>query len=156
MRGVFLKRCRVCGCARLKTYLDLGKTPLANAYLRAPDLHKPEFSADLTLQLCPRCGLSQLTRVVSPARMFRNYLYVSSTPQTFRDHCAELARRTVARASLQKGEWVLDIGSNDGCLLSYFKSKGQNVIGVDPALNLGREARRKGIPTLSRYWGPAT
>src|ERR1017187_5594112 len=155
MRDVFtLKCCRVCGSSRLKTYLDLGKTPLANAYLRKTDLKKPEFRAELALQLCPRCGLSQLTRIVPPSQMFRHYLYVSSTPRTFRDHCAELSRRTISRASLKKGDWVLDIGSNDGCLLSYFKARGQNVIGVDPALNLGREARRKGIPTLTRYWDP--
>jgi SAM-dependent methyltransferase len=151
-----VQRCRVCNASGLQTYLDLGKTPLANAYRRRADLKKPEFSAPLAIQLCSRCGLSQLTHVVPPARMFRHYLYASSTPKTFRDHCAALSRDAIARAKLRRGEWVLDIASNDGCLLSYFKKRGQKVIGVDPALNLGREARRKGIPTLSRYWNTAT
>src|SRR5882672_9703099 len=87
-----LVRCRVCGSKDLRVYLDLGSTPLANSYLQEKDLRDPEFKEKLAIQLCRPCGLSQLTKVVSPERMYKNYLYVSSTPKTFRDHCAELAK----------------------------------------------------------------
>ena len=85
------RKCRVCHFSPLRRYLDLGVTPLANAYLKSEELVRPEFKEELALLLCENCGLSQLSRVVAPDRMFRNYLYVSSTPKTFRDHCAELA-----------------------------------------------------------------
>src|ERR1051325_3139245 len=147
-----LDRCRMCGSDQLYRYLELGTTPLANSYLTNEQLSSPEFSEELALQLCLKCGLSQLTKVVHPDLMFKNYLYVSSTTQTFRDHCEELAQTSVARAQAQAGDLVLDIASNDGCLLSRFAASGMTVLGVDPAENLAAEANAAGIRTLCTYW----
>ena len=140
--------CRICRSTRLRVYLDLGRTPLANSYLREEDLGRREFVEELVLQVCEDCGLSQLTKVVHPDLMFKNYLYVSSTTDTFRSHCAELAKTAVARANCPPGDLVLDIASNDGCLLSKFRDAGMRVVGVDPAENLAAEANKAGIPTL--------
>jgi SAM-dependent methyltransferase len=148
-------RCRICGSNTLVRYLDLGVTPLANSYLNADQLDAPEPAAELALQICGKCGLSQLTRVVDRDLMFRNYLYVSSTTETFRAHCADLAARAVAEARAAKGDWVLDVASNDGLLLSCFASLGMRVFGVDPARNLAAEATARGIPTIPEYWSPA-
>jgi len=147
--------CRVCGSKSLKTYLELGKTPLANSYLTEAQLSDSEFKETLSLQLCRTCGLSQLTKVVAPERMYKNYLYVSSTPATFRDHCAELAKTAISVAALEPGSLVLDIASNDGCLLSPFQKSGMRVVGVEPAENLAPEANRRNIPTLCVYWSPS-
>ncbi|HTP81004.1 MAG TPA: class I SAM-dependent methyltransferase [Bacteroidota bacterium] len=144
--------CRVCGSKSLYRYLDLGTTPLANSYLKEDARSSPEFSEELALQLCPECGLSQLTKVVHPDLMFRNYLYVSSTTDTFRAHCSEMAATLSRRARCRPGDVVLDIASNDGCLLSRFKDIGMNVVGVDPAVNLAGEANAAGIRTLNAYW----
>jgi len=151
-----LRACRICHAKRLAVYLNLGRLPLANAYLRSKDLGQNEFIEELALQLCRQCGLSQLTKVVHPDRMFKNYLYVSSTPSTFREHCAELARSLQTSASLRPEDLVLDIGSNDGCLLRCFKKKGMRVVGVDPAKNLAAEANQQAIPTLCAYWSETT
>jgi len=132
--------------------LDLGVTPLANSYLTAEQLDRPEAVAELALQLCTRCGLSQLTRVVDRDRMFRDYLYVSSTSDTFRTHCAELAATAMRFVDAKADEWALDIASNDGLLLSRFEALGMRVFGVDPALNLAAEAAARGIPTIPEYW----
>lgn len=142
----------MCRSANLERYLDLGSTPLANSYLRKEDLSSPEFSEELALQVCLDCGLSQLTRVVHPDLMFRNYLYVSSTTQTFREHCEELAMTAIRAAVAKSQDLVLDIASNDGCLLSKFRAAGMNVLGVDPAENLAPEANASGIRTLCAYW----
>jgi SAM-dependent methyltransferase len=147
--------CRVCGSARLVKYLDLGATPLANSYLTPAELDQEEFTEELALQLCPECGLSQLTKVVHPDRMFKTYLYASSTPATFREHCAEMAQTTSGKANARPGDLVLDIASNDGCLLSKFKGLGLEVVGVDPAENLVQEANSAGIRTLHAYWSTA-
>lgn len=147
--------CRICGSTLLHKYLDLGSTPLANSYLKTEDLDKVEFSEELALQVCMVCGLSQLTKVVHPDLMFKNYLYVSSTTQTFRDHCSEMAQTTGRIAELKTGDLVMDIASNDGCLLSKYQDLGMNVIGVDPAENLAAEANAAGIRTINAYWSPS-
>ena len=148
-------RCRICRSGRLVRYLDIGVTPLANSYLRADQLNTPEIAVELALQLCMDCGLSQLTRVVDPDLMFKNYLYVSSTSATFRDHCSQLAKTAIVAARCRPGDWILDIASNDGFLLSQFQTHGMNVFGVDPAANLAAEASNRGIPTLATYWSSA-
>ena len=147
--------CRFCRAPGLHPYLHLGSTPLANSYLLEDAFLLPEFREELALQLCPSCGLSQLTKVVHPDLMFKNYLYVSSTTETFRSHCVEMARTTTAVAACSPGDLVMDIASNDGCLLSKFQDIGMNILGVDPAENLAREANATGIRTLNAYWSLA-
>ena len=144
--------CRICGATDLFRYLELGRTPLANSYLTQDGLAAPEFREELALQLCCNCGLSQLTKVVHPDLMFKNYLYVSSTTDTFRSHCAEMAATTTAIAASRPGDLVMDIASNDGCLLGKFRDLGMSILGVDPAENLAREANASGIRTLNAYW----
>jgi SAM-dependent methyltransferase len=148
-------RCRICGSSGMVRYLDMGATPLANSYLTDKQLGTPEPVAELALQVCAKCGLSQLTRVVDRDLMFRNYLYVSSTTQTLRDHCAELAATAMRTAGAAPGDLALDIASNDGLLLSCFRSLGMRVVGVDPARNLAAEATARGIPTIAEYWNAA-
>lgn len=148
-------RCRMCGFDKLSKYLDLGRTPLANSYLKKEELLQPEFKEELAIQLCLECGLSQLTRVVNPDLMFKNYLYVSSTTQTFQDHCVELANSTVKISSAKENDLVLDIASNDGCLLNKFRDIGMKALGIDPAENLADEANKNGIRTLCAYWSEA-
>jgi 2-polyprenyl-3-methyl-5-hydroxy-6-metoxy-1,4-benzoquinol methylase len=150
-----LTACRVCGSTSLFKYIDLGTTPLANSYIREEDRAAPEFREELAIQVCRTCGLSQLTRVVHPDLMFKNYLYVSSTTETFRTHCEEMAATTTRIAGIRPGSLVMDIASNDGCLLSKYQEIGMRVIGVDPAENLAAEANAAGIPTLNVYWSPA-
>lgn len=148
-------QCRICHSTELYKYLDLGRVPLANSYLSKEQLSTLEFVEELALQLCVNCGLSQLTKVVSPDMMFKNYLYVSSTTQTFQNHCVELAGVASEIVRAGPNDLALDIASNDGCLLSKFRSLGMKVLGVDPAENLAAEANASGIRTLCAYWSPA-
>lgn len=139
--------CRCCGSNRLTQYLNLGKQPLANNYHKGDVL--PTFP--LEVNLCEDCCHSQLSIVVDPKIMFEHYLYVSGTPHTFRNHCAEFAQDA-------KSYWggkrpiVLDIACNDGTLLDHFRD-GDNVFGVDPAKNLLPLTRAKNIPVVAAYWG---
>jgi hypothetical protein len=144
--------CRVCGSTSLFGYLDLGTTPLANSYVSTADLKAGEFREELAIQVCRSCGLSQLTTVVHPDLMFKNYLYVSSTTDTFRNHCEELANTTTRVVSATPGDLVMDIASNDGCLLTKFQGLGMRVVVVDPAENLAAEANAAGVPTVNAYW----
>lgn len=147
-------QCRICSSNDLELYLDLGTVPLANSYLDASQKSEPEFTAPLALNLCKNCGLSQLTHVVNPEIMYRHYLYVSSTPKTFRDHCDELAKTVTGMLNEEAPAFALDIASNDGCLLRSFQKVGFKTIGVDPARNLAKEANENGVETLCEFWSP--
>lgn len=149
--------CRCCGSTKLHRYLDLGKQPLANSYHKGEDLK--EFP--LEVDLCTDCFHSQLSIVVDPPLMFKNYLYVSGTTKTFRNHCKELATDAVnywnsRNPFLMLDAWVppkvLDIACNDGTLLGFFEELGCPVQGVDPAENLREITKKKGIPVEVIYW----
>ncbi|MBF0532667.1 MAG: methyltransferase domain-containing protein [Candidatus Omnitrophica bacterium] len=147
-----IQKCRICSASRFFPYLDLGISPLANSYIPPSSEHDPEYQAPLALWLCEVCGLSQLSCVVNPDLMFRQYLYVSSTPQTFREHCAALAGDVTQWLGSGKKLFAVDVASNDGCLLRAFKNYGFQILGVDPAKNLAAEANAAGVPTLCDYW----
>jgi SAM-dependent methyltransferase len=146
--------CRYCNSPLESPFLDLGATPLANSFLTLEESRKKEFTCPLALSRCAPCGLVQLTHVVPPDLMFSNYLYVSSTTATFRQHFATYAQR--ARQCVQKERssiLAVDIGSNDGLLLSCYQNEGMTAVGVEPARNLAKEANAKGWTTLNDYFG---
>ena len=149
-----VKECRCCGGANLHQYLDLGNQPLANSYHKGEELD--EFPLEVVL--CEDCFHSQLSVVVDPPLMFKHYLYVSGTTETFRNHCLSLAGDAVAKfmevwTGHTESPRVLDIACNDGTLLGYFKDMGCVVQGVDPAENLRELTEEKGIPVEVGYWG---
>jgi SAM-dependent methyltransferase len=140
--------CRCCGSSELYTYLDLGDQPLANSYHKGEELDR----FPLKVNLCKVCFHSQLGIVVEPSLMFKNYLYVSGTTHTFRDHCKALAEDAVTRLQTLHPR-VLDIACNDGTLLGYFRELGCEVQGIDPAENLREITKEKDIPVEVGYWG---
>ena len=125
--------CRACAGKNLSKILSLGKTPPANAFVKKEDLAKQEHFFPLELSFCNDCSFVQLTHVVSPEMLFRDYVYVSSTSPVFVAHFKELAEKVFDRFKLAQGSLVVDVGSNDGILLRPFKEKGMKVLGVDPA-----------------------
>ncbi len=146
--------CRVCTGADLKHILSLGSTPLANAFLKPEHKSEPEHSFPLGLVLCQSCGFAQLSHVVSPELLFRDYVYVSSTSPSFVAHFEELAAALTERFSFGRAPLVVDIGSNDGILLRPFKQRGWAVLGVDPAVKIAGQAAEQGIPTLPLFFTP--
>ena len=144
-----LDRCLTCDSTNLHKYLDLGTQPLANDYPAAPCVQE-EFP--LAVNLCKTCFHSQLTVAVAPDLMFKNYRYMTSaTGKTSADYFTwfvENAEKLKPNKKLK----ALDIASNDGHLLSFFKAKNHEVLGVDPAENLAAKANAEGIKTLCKYW----
>lgn len=127
---------------------------LANSFLTPEEASQEEFVCPLSLVWCPACGLVQLTHVVPPERMFSNYLYVSSTTQTFQKHFSEYAKRAKEKLVKKAGPLLaVDIGSNDGLLLSCFQNEGLKAVGVEPARNLSEAANERGRPTINDYFG---
>jgi SAM-dependent methyltransferase/quercetin dioxygenase-like cupin family protein len=142
--------CRVCGSKDLNEILSLGLSPLANSLLKNKD--QKENLYPLEINFCPNCTNVQLSFTVPAEKMFDDYLYVSSTNHTFRDHFSNMSNRFIQEFQLNEESFVLDIGSNDGVFLEPLKNNGIKVLGVDPAENLVNLANSKGLETLHGYF----
>lgn len=147
-----LNTCRICKNKKLKRILSLGETPPANSFLSKKRLQEKEDYFPLALNICPLCRQLQLSHVVHPDLLFRNYVYVSSTSPVFIKHFEDYAKSVWEKLKLKKGDLVIDIGSNDGILLKPFKKLGARVLGVDPAVEIAGQATKHGIETLPEYF----
>jgi hypothetical protein len=152
-----VEKCRVCESTELRKYLDLGSHPLANALLQSKDSLIKNYPVQVFF--CEECSLSQLSVVVDPAVMYSDYPYHSSVSQTFKAHCREMARSVKKTLNLNaipeakdSKPFVVDIASNDGCLLNEFQEEGFYVMGVEPCKALADEAERRGISTINEFW----
>ena len=149
-----ISMCRICRSSRVGLWLDLGETPLANAFLAKEDLDKPEARFPLRVMFCEACGLSQLGDVVEPETLFRDYVYFTSAIPRVPEHFRNYANEAVDRFAGANG-FVVEIGSNDGILLRAAKERGARVLGVDPAKNIARVANERGIPTIAEFFSEA-
>ncbi|MGD9783041.1 MAG: methyltransferase domain-containing protein [Hyphomicrobiaceae bacterium] len=149
--------CRFCGTGLTHTLVDLGKTPLANSYLKnvgADMLPEPSFS--LHARVCPSCLLVQVDDSVPPGEIFSDYAYFSSYAQSWVEHARRYANAMRERWSLGPSSLVVEVASNDGYLLQHFKAAGVPVLGIEPAANVAAAAVAKGIPTEVAFFGEAT
>lgn len=148
-----VRACRSCGSVRLDLFLPLGATPLANSLLPAgTNGEAPRYP--LTVMRCLDCSLVQLKEIVPPEDLFSNYLYFSSVSPAIVSHAEALANAVLASEQLGRSSLVVEIASNDGYLLQFFKRAGVPVLGIEPAQNIAQFAEReKGIPTLARFFG---
>lgn len=146
-------RCRACGNEQPEVVLSLGRMPLANSLLQFEQLDQPERVYPLELAFCPDCALVQITETVPPEQLFREYLYFSSFSDTMLSHAASLAKQIVDSRKLNDKSLVVEIASNDGYLLQYYKSLGISVLGIEPAENVARVAQEtRGINTLCEFF----
>jgi len=144
--------CRLCG-GRLSKALDLGSTPPANEFVTRETVESGvvQDTFPLFLSACHTCGHVQLPVVVDPRRLFSNYVYVSGTSKVFVEHFRRYAESMIAQLGLVPGDLVVDVGSNDGTLLSFFRDAGMRVLGIDPARAIAAEATSRGIPTVPDF-----
>lgn len=142
--------CRSCG-AETEKFFILGNMPPVNSFLKKDEL-SAEKKYDLSVCFCPRCYLVQLSTVVPPEDLFRHYLYFSSVSSSFLDYCKTSAYSLAGRFGLTEKSLVLEIASNDGAMLRFFKEQGIGILGVDPAKNIAEEANKKGIRTIPEFF----
>jgi len=145
--------CRSCGKAVLQPILSLGRMPLANSLLTESQLTQTELTYPLDLVFCSDCTLVQITEIVPPEQLFREYLYFSSFSDTMLRHAQELVERLVRTQNLSQTSLVVEIASNDGYLLQYYYQREIPVLGIEPAVNIAQVAQEKcGIPTTSEFF----
>ncbi len=146
--------CRSCDHRHLENVLSLGRTPLANALLTEDQIAAPEQTYPLDLAFCPSCSLVQITETVPPEKLFREYFYLSSFSDTMLRHAEAIAAQLVSSRGLGPESLVVEIASNDGYLLQYYKRAGVPVLGIEPAVNIAQIAEQeRGIPTICDFFG---
>jgi 2-polyprenyl-3-methyl-5-hydroxy-6-metoxy-1,4-benzoquinol methylase len=146
------RQCRFCRTPLKNIFIDLGVSPLANSYLRAVDLLRSEPFYPLQVYVCANCFLVQLEELGKPGEIFSDYMYFSSFSDSWLEHARHFAEMAIERFGLQHNSRVVEIGSNDGYLLRFFKENGIAVLGVEPADNVARAAVEQGIETLVRFF----
>jgi len=151
-----LSKCRHCGAALHQTLVDLGSSPLCNSLLDEKSLQAGEVFYPLHVRVCGTCFLAQLDEFVSPSEIFSEYSYFSSFSDSFVAHAKAYASMAIDRFGLTSSSKVVEVASNDGYLLQHFVARGIPVLGIEPALNVAEEARRKGVPTVSKFLGAET
>ncbi len=156
MNDVAHPACRSCGAPLTLTLVDLGLSPLANSYVPLADGDKPEAKYPLHARVCEACWLVQVDDVVPADAIFHgDYAYFSSFSESWLAHCKAYAARMTDELKLNGQSLVLEIASNDGYLLQYFRNVGVPVLGVEPSGNTAAAAERKGVPTLVEFWTEA-
>jgi SAM-dependent methyltransferase len=149
-------RCRSCDAALQNTFVDLGSSPLANAYLTKAQLTDPEHFYPLHVYVCDRCFLVQLPPVTTPEELFGEYAYFSSYSDSWVEHARRYVEEVVDRFGLGSDDRIVEIASNDGYLLRHFTERGIPVLGIEPAQNVAMAAEEAGIPTLAEFFGLGT
>jgi len=148
-----LGRCRFCATPLRESFVDLGMSPISNAYPPASAVLQPEMFFPLHAFVCHECFLVQLHELQTPTEIFTEYAYFSSFSDSWLAHCNAFAEQMTTRFGLGAQSRVVEIASNDGYLLQYFQQRGVPVLGVEPAKNVAATAIAKGIPTLVEFFG---
>jgi SAM-dependent methyltransferase len=148
--------CRFCKAPLGHGFVDLGLSPVSNAFVRPEDTDKPESVYPLETFVCDQCLLVQLPEVQPPEHHFNeNYAYFSSFTASWLEHSRRYVTMMTERLGLGAGSQVIEVASNDGYLLQYFRDAGIPVLGIEPSANVAAAAREKGIPTEVTFFGVA-
>jgi len=146
--------CRFCKSELKHSVVNLGMSPLANSFLKPDMLHQMEPFFPLQVFVCKECLLVQLADVaINSKNIFSNYAYFSSYSTTWLKHIENFVNDTINKFNIDKNSQIIEIASNDGYLLQYFKKKEIPVLGIEPASNIAIVAEDKGIPTINKFFG---
>ena len=150
VKSGYLKHCQICNSKKLKTIINLGKQPLADSLLKKKIPKKKVKRFPLGLSRCLDCGLTQLNYVVSGEVVYhKKYPYRPGITKNLKDYQNQLSSNLIKQYFLNKKSLVIDIGSNDGTLLSGFKKKCK-ILGIEPT-NTAKIARTNGINTIQDF-----
>jgi SAM-dependent methyltransferase len=136
--------------------LRLGQMPLANALLTQAQLSLPEPRYPLTLSFCQSLALVQIAERIPPEQLFADYPYFSSMADEMLAHVRRHVGELITARRLDSASLVIEIASNDGYLLQYYKAAGIPVLGIEPAANIAHVAEKdRGIPTRVAFFDDA-
>jgi 2-polyprenyl-3-methyl-5-hydroxy-6-metoxy-1,4-benzoquinol methylase len=145
--------CRHCNNKLTNVFVDLDFSPISNAMLSVEQLNHPESYYPLKIFVCDNCFLVQVEEVKKVGNIFDgDYTYFSSFSASWLAHVQQYVDMMVTRFDLNENSYVIEIASNDGYLLQYFKRYNIPALGIDPTVNTAEEAKKKGIDTLVEFF----
>ncbi len=145
--------CRFCGAQARETFADLGMQPPSNSYVPRECANSMEAFFPLHAFVCTSCFLVQLEAYESPEDIFGDYAYFSSYSDSWLAHAKRYTEMMIDRFGIDSTRQVVELASNDGYLLQYFKEKNIPVLGIEPAANVAAVAEANGIPSIVRFFG---
>ena len=148
--------CRFCNEPITNIFVDLGIAPLSNAFLKKEVLDDTEKKFPLCVYVCDNCFLVQLPEFEKPENIFKDYAYFSSYSSTWLEHAENYVNMIIKKFNFNEKSTVMEIASNDGYLLQFFKEKNIPILGIEPAANVAKMAKEKGIPTITKFFGVNT
>ncbi|HKP97245.1 MAG TPA: class I SAM-dependent methyltransferase [Fibrobacteria bacterium] len=148
--------CRFCEEPLEQSFCDLGMAPPCQSQVSPANENKAEAFYALHAFVCRKCLLVQIPEYVSPKDIFTEYAYFSSFSDSWLKHVKAYSDKMVERFGFGSKSRVIELASNDGYLLQWFKEKGVPVLGVEPAANVAQAAIKKGIPTVVKFFGRKT
>ena len=148
--------CRFCNEPLTNIFVDLGISPLSNAFLKKEMLDNVEKKFPLCVYVCDNCFLVQLPEFEKPENIFKNYAYFSSYSSIWLEHAENYVDMMIKKFDFNEKSVVIEIASNDGYLLQFFKEKNIPILGIEPAVNVAKVAKEKGIPTITKFFGVNT
>lgn len=147
-------RCRFCNNNLTHEFIDLVNSPPSNSFLTKEQLNEPEIFYPLKLYVCDKCFLVQIDEYKGSKEIFnQNYAYFSSYSTSWLEHAKRYVEMVIDRFEFNENSQVIEIASNDGYLLQYFKLKQIPVLGIEPAANVAMSAQEKGIETIEDFFG---
>ena len=152
-----ITQCRLCDSKKIKQIYNFGLIPLGNNLqkFRLQSINCKKYP--LSLMQCSKCNHFQLSISVNPKILYaKNYTYLTGVTKTFKKHFSDYSNWIIKKCKIKKGSLILDIGSNDGTCLNYFKKNKMKVIGIDPAKKPCKIANDKGINTINNFFNKET
>jgi len=147
-------QCRFCKTELTDVFIDLVNSPASNSFLTQQQLNEPEVFFPLKVFTCPSCFLVQVDEYKKSDAIFNSeYVYFSSFSTSWLEHCRKYTDLMKERFGFDERSLVVELASNDGYLLQYFKEKNIPVLGVEPTANTAKVAIGKGIDTVVDFFG---
>jgi 2-polyprenyl-3-methyl-5-hydroxy-6-metoxy-1,4-benzoquinol methylase len=149
-------KCRFCTNELTQEFADLGFSPPSNSFLAKEQLNGPETFYPLKTMVCEKCFLVQIDEFAKHDDIFSaDYAYFSSFSTSWLAHAKAYTEMMIQRFGFNEDAQVIEIASNDGYLLQYFKEKGIKVLGIEPTANTAAAAEAKGIKSIVDFFGIA-
>jgi len=147
-------KCRFCETELFNVFIDLINSPPSNSFLTEDELNKPETYYPLKIYICHNCFLVQIDEYKQSDEIFNEkYAYFSSYSSTWLIHTNNYVNMAIQKFQLNKNSFVIEIASNDGYLLQYFKEQGIPCLGIEPASNVAAAAKEKGLNIIEEFFG---
>jgi len=147
-------QCRFCKTELKNVFIDLVNSPASNSFLTANQLNEPESFYPLKVYTCHQCFLVQVDEYKKSDTIFdSNYVYFSSYSTSWLQHAKAYTEKMTKRFGYNENSLVVEVASNDGYLLQYFKQKNIPVLGIEPTANTAEAAKEKGVDSVVDFFG---